>query len=201
VRTYGLDPLRYFVLREVPFGGDGDFRHQAVIARLDRELANDLGNLAQRTLALVARNCGGQRPAGGLPTEDDLAMRESASALPALVRDAMDRQALGDALEQIWKLIRAANGYIDRQAPWALKKNDPARMGPVLRLLMDLLQVIGTLLSPFMPGSMARLLDQLGVALDGRSIVALGTSLAPGEALPAPVGIFPRFVEKQAAAV
>jgi methionyl-tRNA synthetase len=201
VRTYGLDPLRYFVLREVPFGGDGDFRHQAVIARLDRELANDLGNLAQRTLALVARNCGGQRPAGGLPTEDDLAMRESASALPALVRDAMDRQALGDALEQIWKLIRAANGYIDRQAPWALKKNDPARMGPVLRLLMDLLQVIGTLLSPFMPGSMARLLDQLGVALDGRSIVALGTSLAPGEALPAPVGIFPRLVEKQAAAV
>ena len=197
VRTYGLDPLRYFVLREVPFGGDGDFRHQAVVSRLDRELANDLGNLAQRTLALVARNCEGRRPDAGAATDDDLGMRKAAEELPGLVRDAMDRQAMGEALEHIWKLIRAANGYIDRQAPWALKKNDPARMGPVLRLLMDLLRVIGTLLTPLMPDSMERLLDQLGVPAESRSIAALDQTLAAGVALPAPAGIFPRFVEKR----
>jgi methionyl-tRNA synthetase len=201
VATYGLDPLRYFVLREVPFGGDGDFRHEAVVARLDRELANDLGNLAQRTLSLVARNCGGLRPAAGVDTEEDAALRAMAAALPELLRGAMDRQALGEGLEFVWRVVRAANGYIDRQAPWALKKTDLARMEVVLRLLLDVLQTVGTLLAPYMPDTMARLLDQLGVPAARRSIAGLAEALPAGAALPAPQGIFPRFAAKLPAAV
>jgi methionyl-tRNA synthetase len=201
VAAYGLDPLRYFVLREVPFGGDGDFRHEAMIARLDRELANDLGNLAQRTLSLVARNCGGLRPAVGAGDADDDGMREAAGALVAGVRACIERQALSEALEQIWKLVRGANAFIDRQAPWALKKTDAVRMEAVLRCLLDVLRTIATLLTPFMPDSMGRMLDQLGVPADARTIAALAMPLADGVALPVPSGIFPRFATREAVGV
>jgi methionyl-tRNA synthetase len=124
-----------------------------------------------------------------------------AEALPGLVRGTMDRQVLGEGLEYIWRVVRAANGYIDRQAPWALKKTDPARMEAVLRVLLDALQVVGTLLAPYMPDSMGRLLDQLGVPEDGRSIAGLAALLPAGGMLPAPQGIFPRFAAKLPAAV
>ena len=198
VATYGLDPLRYFVLRAVPFGGDGDFRHDAIVARLDRELANDLGNLAQRTLSLVAR-AGQGRPRAGEATPDDDDLRDAAAGLPALLRDCIARQALHEALEQVWRVIRAANGYIDRQAPWALAKTDLARMASVLRVLLDALRVIATVLTPFMPGSMDALLDQLGAPAD-RSLAGLSATLPDGQALPPPRGIFPRFAARPARA-
>jgi len=195
VAEFGLDPVRFFLLREVPFGGDGDFSRRALIGRLNGELANDFGNLAQRTLSLVAKNCGGRRPGRGVATEDDAAMLAQAAALPALMRERLDRQAFHEALEEAWKLVRAANAYIDRQAPWALRKTDTVRMGVVLRVLLDVLRPLATVLSPFMPGSMARLLDQLGVPADARSLADLATELPADEALPAPQGIFPRYVE------
>ncbi|HJS85913.1 MAG TPA: methionine--tRNA ligase [Acetobacteraceae bacterium] len=192
---YGLDQVRYFLLREKPFGGDGTISHQALVTRVNVELANDLGNLAQRTLALVARNCAGRLPGRGDVAEDDAALLDAAAALPGLVRERIDRQGFHDALEEIWKVIRAANAYIDRQAPWALRKADPARMGTVLRVLIDALRVVATLLQPFMPGSMARMLDQLGVPPEARSFAALAAPLPEGAPLPAPEGVFPRFVE------
>jgi len=198
VRRYGLDPVRFFLLREVPFGNDGDFSEKALMARLNTELANDFGNLAQRSLSLIAKNCDGRLPAQGEPTEDDAEMLEQASALVDLLRGYMDRQALHEALEEVWKVIRAANSYIDRQAPWALRKTDFFRMESVLRVLVDVVRAAATLLQPFMPDSMGRMLDQLGVPADARSFAALAVPLQAGIVLPAPQGVFPRHVEQAA---
>ena len=195
VDSYGLDPVRYFLLREVPFGNDGDFSRRALVNRLNNELANDLGNLAQRSLSMIARNCGGRLPARGPATAEDAALLAAAEALPGLARERIDRMAFGEVLEEVWKVIRAANAYIDHQAPWALRKTDPERMAAVLRVLADAQRVIGTVLQPFMPGSMAKLLDQLAVPPEARALASLSAALQDGAALPAPQGIFPRHVE------
>ena len=196
VATYGLDPVRFFLLREVPFGNDGDFSIKTLISRMNVELANDLGNLAQRTLSQIAKNCDGKLPAAGIRTEDDLTLLEAAEGLPLKLREKIDRQALHEALEDTWKVIRAANSYIDRQAPWALKKTDPPRMADVLRLLIDVLRPIATVLQPFMPESTEKMLDQLGVPAHQRAFSALKTPLAGGISLPPPQGVFPRWVEE-----
>jgi methionyl-tRNA synthetase len=198
IAQYGLDPVRYFLLREVPFGNDGDFSRRALVTRMNVELANDLGNLAQRSLSLIARNCGGTLPEIGARTAEDAEMLDAAAALPARLRGLLDRQAFHEALEEVWKVIRAANAYIDRQAPWALRKTDTVRMGVVLRVLADVLRHVATVLQPFMPGSMGRLLDQLAVPEDARDLAALAQKLPGGIALPAPSGVFPRFIEDAA---
>ena len=194
-KTFGLDQIRYFLLREKPFGADGSLNHQAIISRMNVELANDLGNLAQRSLSLIAKNLGGVLPARGPATEDDTALLDAANALPDMVRARMDQQTFHDALEDIWKIIRAANSYIDRQAPWALRKTDPERMAVVLRVLVDTMRVVATLLQPFMPESIAKMLDQLGVPVEARTLAALAVPLVDGTQLPAPQGVFPRYVE------
>ena len=195
VEQYGLDQVRYFLLREKPFGADGSMSHQALVSRINVELANDLGNLAQRSLSLIARHCGGELSGRGDATDDDAALLGAAADLPGAMRERIDRQAFHDGLEEVWKVIRAANGYIDRQAPWALRRTDPVRMAAVLRVLADTLRAVATVLQPFMPGSMARMLDQLGVPADARAIAALATPLADGTMLPEPHGVFPRYVE------
>lgn len=196
VDRFGVDPVRFFLLREVPFGGDGDFSVRALIGRMNVELANDLGNLAQRSLSLVAKNCGGLLPEAGPHTEADSALLDAARALPGKLRGLIDRQMLHDALEEIWRVIRAGNAYIDHQAPWALRKTDLTRMGHVLRVLADTLRIIAIVLQPFMPGSMGRMLDQLGVPATARSFAASNTKLTAESVLPAPQGIFPRWVEE-----
>jgi methionyl-tRNA synthetase len=195
VATYGLDPVRFFLLREVPFGNDGDFSDAALIRRMNNELANDLGNLAQRTLSQIGKNLGGVLPERGALTADDALLLGAAEALPGVLRPLMDRLALGDAIEEVWKVIRAANSYIDRQAPWTLRKTDPARMADVLRLLVDVMRPVAVMLQPVMPGSMGRMLDQLGVPADARDLASLTVPLPGGLALPAPAGIFPRHIE------
>ena len=198
VETYGLDQIRYFLLREKPFGADGSMSHPAIVSRINVELANDLGNLAQRSLSLIARNLGGVLPPRGPDTDDDRALLDAAAALSGLVRACMERQTFHEALEEVWKIIRAANGYIDRQAPWALNKTDKVRMGAVLRVLADTIRVVATLLQPFMPTSMSKMLDQLGVPEGARAFVSLDTPLPDGTPLPAPHGVFPRYIEPAA---
>ena len=195
VRTYGLDAVRYFLLREVPFGNDGDYSNAALVRRMNVELENDLGNLAQRTLSQVAKNLGGVLPERGAPTPEDKALLDAAAALPDLLRGHMSRLAFSDSLEEVWRVIRAANAYIDHQAPWALRKTDLARMAAVLGVLADVIRAVATVLQPFMPGSMGRMLDQLAVPDDSRSLAALAVPLLAGAALPAPQGVFPRHVE------
>ncbi|AQS90771.1 methionine--tRNA ligase [Gluconobacter albidus] len=195
---FGLDALRFFLMREVPFGGDSNFSRRSMITRTNVELANDLGNLCQRTLSQVARNLGGVLPERGTLTEDDQAMLAMVTLLPTIMSEQIERKAITDALEEVWKVIRAANSYIDRQAPWALKKTDPERMADVLRVLVDMIRGIATMLQPFMPDTMDKMLVQLGVQDDERTFAALETLLPAGRTLPKPEGLFPRFVEEEA---
>jgi methionyl-tRNA synthetase len=199
VARYGLDQVRYFLLREVPFGNDGDFSHQAMINRMNGELANDLGNLAQRVLSMVAKNCNGVVPDHGDFTDDDDRLLDAAGQLLEQLRDAIDRQSFHEALETVWVVIRAANGYVDSQAPWKLKNEDPERMATVLYVLSECIRRIALVLQPFMPDAMARMLDQLVIDHEKRSFsfLAEGNSLVPGTVLPKPEGVFPRFVEDE----
>src|ERR1700761_7369942 len=195
---FGLDPIRYFLLREKPFGADGSLSHAAIISRINVDLANDLGNLAQRTLSLVARNCGGVLPTRRTLTEEDTTLLDAADGLLDLMRNNIDRQTFHEGLGEVWKVIRAANGYIDRQAPWALNKTDKVRMGSVLRVLVDTIRVVATLLQPVMPESMSRMPDQMGVPTDARRFADLAVKLPSGHPLPPPQGVFPRYVEPAA---
>ncbi|MEE3501470.1 methionine--tRNA ligase [Acidiphilium acidophilum] len=198
IAEFGIDPVRFFLLREIPFGNDGDVSRRAIITRLNTELANGLGNLAQRTLSFIAKNAGAVIPESGPETEADHALNTIAATLPTRFRAAMDRLAYQEALEDIWKLIRAANAYIDHQQPWTLRKSDPARMNHVLRTLCETLRIAGLLLQPFMPDTMAKLLDQLAVPPDARTFAALETPLPTAAPLPTPTGLFPRFIEPDA---
>jgi len=200
VDEYGLDPVRYFMLRELPFGSDGDFSHRAVVSRLNGDLANDFGNLAQRVLAMINRNCGAAVPEPGAFAEADEKLLGEARALLGRVRPLIAEQAFHLALETIWRVVADANRYVDEQAPWALRRTDPARMGIVLYTLAEVLRHLGILTQPFVPDAAADLLDQLAVPTDARSFAALPEKLPPGRKLPAPHGIFPRFVEAEAAA-
>jgi len=199
IEKYGLDQVRYFLLREVPFGNDGDYSHRAMVGRMNSELANDYGNLAQRVLSMIAKNCGALVPERGPLAADDDEMLAAAYGILAKLRDTMDRQVFHDALEAIWVVIRAANGYVDRQAPWTLKKNDPPRMATVLWVLAETLRCLGLATQAFMPDSSAKLLDQLAVPAADRTFAAFAAAkaLVSGTPLPAPAGIFPRYVETE----
>ena len=200
VNKYGLDQVRYFLLREVPFGNDGDFAHQAMINRMNGELANDYGNLAQRVLSMVNKNCQAKVPEPGDMTGDDEEILGTAHGLHGQVRDAMEVQAFHEGLEAIWAMIRAANGYVDAQAPWKLAKEDPARMGTVLFVLAEIIRHLAILTQPFMPDASARLLDQLAVPEDKRDFASLGPehALKAGTELPKPEGVFPRYQDDDA---
>lgn len=199
VDQFGRDAVRFFLLREMPFGNDGDFSRRALISRLNVELANDLGNLCQRSLSMIGKNCEGRLPPLPAPlTEADQALLGQAQALPAVMGAAIEAQAFHVALEEAWKVIRAGNAYIDHQAPWALKKTDVARMGHVLRVLAEVIRHIAVVLQPFMPDSMERMLDQLSVPAEARTLAALSAPLVEGTTLPAPQGVFPRYMEEVA---
>ena len=190
VEEFGLDPVRYFLLREVPFGQDGDFARGALVNRLNGELADVLGNLANRTLSLIQRNCEGRLPAPAQPAEADAGLLAPLDTIAGSVGKLLESQQYHLALEEIFAQVRGANGYITVQAPWALKKTDPVRMTEVLRHIHTALRAYATVLQPFMPGSMSALLDQLGVPPDARSLDALITPLPEGLALPAPSPLF-----------
>ncbi len=200
VDKYGLDPLRYFLLRELPFGNDGDFSHRAVIGRLNGDLANDFGNLAQRVLAMINRNCAASVPEPGpLAEADDKLLAEARDLLPKLRQLIAGQQAFHLALDAVWRVVAEANRYVDEQAPWALRRNDPARMRTVLYTLAEVLRHLGILMQPFVPGAAGMLLDQLAVPPEARRFADLADKLPSGRLLPAPRGIFPRFVEADAA--
>jgi methionyl-tRNA synthetase len=200
VNSYGLDPVRYFLLREVPFGNDGDFQRRALIGRMNSDLANAYGNLCQRVLSIIAKSCGEQVPATGTLSAADTAMLDRARALLAIVRAEIDEQAFHRALTAIWEVIADANRYVDAQAPWALAKTDPARRDTVLWVLAETIRRVTLLVQPFMPQSAARILDQLAIPAEGRAFSAFDSELKPGTVLPKPQGVFPRFVEPKAAA-
>jgi methionyl-tRNA synthetase len=198
INHYGLDQVRYFFLREVPFGQDGSYSHDAIVNRTNADLANDLGNLAQRSLSMIAKNCAGLVPAKGVMAEPDTAILRQASDALSSARKAMNEQGIHQALAAIFVVVAEANRYFAAQEPWALKKTDPARMETVLWTTAEVVRRVAILCQPYMPDSTAKLLDLLAIPADERSFVHLDDahSLVPGTALPAPAPVFPRYVER-----
>ena len=203
VMTYGLDPVRYFLLRETPWGQDGNYSHEAIVARMNADLANDLGNLAQRTLTIVARN------GACVPTPEPTAVRPAdlemlAIADAALVhaRGHMHGFQLHLYIAAVMDVVSAANRYFANAEPWRLAKSDPDRMRVVLYVTLESLRTAAILLQPVTPSSMRKLLDLLAVPSDRRSFAALenpegglggANRLAPGALLPPPSPVFPRY--------
>src|SRR6267378_4138969 len=198
---YGVDQVRYFFLREVPFGQDGNYNHEAIVARINADLANDLGNLAQRSLSMIAKQFEGVLPEPGAFTDNDKAILAQADSMIGLARSAMATQQIHQALNAVWAVVAEANRYFAGEAPWALAKTDPARQRTVLYVTAEVVRQIAILAQPVMPESSAKLLDSLGIPADARDFASLGgaTRIEPGTRLPSPVGIFPRYIEPTAA--
>jgi methionyl-tRNA synthetase len=195
---YGLDQLRYFLLRDIPFGQDGNYSHEAIVNRTNADLANGIGNLAQRSLSMIAKNCDGKVPQKGTLAAEDEAVLAAATDALVIARKAMSEQAIHQALAAIINVVAEADRYFAGQAPWGLKKTDPARMETVLWTTAEVVRRIALMLQPFVPASTARLLDLLAVPEDRRLFAHAGDAdaLVSGTPLPAPQGVFPRYVEK-----
>jgi len=197
VDRFGVDQVRYFLLREVPFGQDGSYSEEAIVARINADLANELGNLAQRSLSMVAKNLGGTVPEPVALDDDDRALLQAADGLLDRVRAHFDVPAMHLGLESIWLVLGAANKYFSAQEPWVLRKSesesDQQRFATVLYTTLEVVRIAALLVAPVMPASAAKLLDLLGQPEDRRDFTAVGERLKPGTSLPAPVGVFPRY--------
>ncbi|MET4804000.1 methionine--tRNA ligase [Bradyrhizobium sp. LB11.1] len=194
---YGVDQMRYFFLREVPFGQDGNYNHEAIVARINADLANDLGNLAQRSLSMIAKQLGGVLPEPGAFSDNDKAIMAMADGMIAASREAMATQQIHHWLNAVWAVVAEANRYFAGEAPWALAKTDPARQKTVLYVTAEVVRQIAILAQPAMPIASSLLLDSLGVPADERNFAVLGGDrrIAPGSTLPAPTPAFPRYIE------
>lgn len=195
--NFGVDPLRYYLLRAIQFGQDGEWSHEAIGRRINADLANDLGNLAQRTLSMIAKNCDGAVPADGPATAEDEALLASVAPMLEEARAAHVAVRPDQALDAIWARVGSVNGYLNEMAPWSLRKTDPARADVVLYHAAECIRRIALLVQPAMPESAAKLLDQLAIAEADRSFAAFDRKLVPGTPLPAPQGVFPRWVEPE----
>jgi methionyl-tRNA synthetase len=202
VHAYGLDQVRYFFLREVNFGQDGNYSPEAIANRINADLANDLGNLAQRSLSMIAKNCSGKVPEPGDFTPADEAILAAADALYAKAREAMDRQAVTRYLDAVWSVVADANRYFAGEEPWAKKKTDFKRMETILYVTAEVVRQVAILAAPAMPHSAKKLLALLGQRDEAHTFKALGAAgrLQPGTVLPEPTGVFPRYVEEGEAA-
>ncbi len=198
---YGVDQMRYFFLREVPFGQDGNYNHEAIVARINADLANDFGNLAQRSLSMIAKQHGGVLPEPGDFSDSDKAILAQADGMIAIAREAMNTQQIHQALNAIWSVVAEANRYFAGEAPWVLAKTDPARQKTVLYVTAEVVRQIAILSQPAMPAACVKLLDILGIPQGERSFAMLGghVRIKPGTTLPAPVPVFPRYIEPPAA--
>jgi methionyl-tRNA synthetase len=191
--TFGVDALRYYLLREVSFGQDGSYSEEAIVTRCNADLANNLGNLAQRGLSIIAKNCDGRVPEPGNATAAEEALVESVKAAEAGMHAAMGELAIHTALDAIWAAARDANQYFADQAPWSVRKTDPARADTILHYAAEAVRRIAIMARWAIPESADKLLDLLGQGADARNFDALNRPIEAGTVLPAPSGVFPRL--------
>jgi methionyl-tRNA synthetase len=177
---FGVDPLRYFLLREVPFGQDGSYSAQTIVNRANAELANSFGNLAQRTLSMIYNNLNGVLPAVGEAPDDEELLEQVRKATLHEVPEAFDRFAFSVGIEAWLRAVFACNAYVDAQAPWALRKSDPDRMAAVLGTLVVGVRELTRAIAPIIPESADKLLG----------LIDAGESGAP---IPQPIPLFPRL--------
>lgn len=202
IEEFGVDKTRFFMAREVVFGQDGDYSRESFIALTNSHLANDLGNLSQRVLSMIYKNCGACVPSfGAIEPEDEALLTQAAGLYEQLSPLLLETQEMQKYCETIWGVIRAANKYVDGQAPWALRKTDTARMETVLYVLAETLRYVGILIQPLVPEAADKLLGLLSVAPEKRAFehLTIQNALKPGTPLPKPEGLFPRFVEEEGA--
>lgn len=196
---YGVDQFRYFLLREVSFGQDGSWSEEAIVLRSNAELANSFGNLAQRTLSQIFKNCDGYLPAIHGHTDEDNALFELVSkAVSETIPAAFEDLALSQAAEAWINAVYACNAYVDTQAPWALKKTDPERMETVLATLFICIAQLAVAISPVIPASSDLLLERMGIPKELRTFAGIQSHwyspLAESDfRLEQPVGLFPRL--------
>ena len=190
---YGTDPVRWYCLREISFGQDGDWGREKFVNRNNSDLANNFGNLAQRSLSMIQKNFGGVLPEAA-PNEADRAIVAEAVAAIGRMNEAMQTQQLHEAAGELTALLNAANVYFAEQAPWGLKA-DLERMGTILATTADVLRRAAIAAQPFVPASAGKMLDALAVPADQRLLThALATDTLPaGTALPPPEPVFRKF--------
>ncbi|SNY93457.1 methionyl-tRNA synthetase [Cohaesibacter sp. ES.047] len=198
IEEYGLDQTRFFFMREVPFGQDGNYSHEAIVNRTNADLANDLGNLASRSLSMIAKNCDNALPEPSAFSDEDKAILDQADAMRAKCQAFMDKNLIHKALETIWDTVGEANRYFASQEPWALRKTDFDRMKTVLYVTAEVIRQVGILAQPFIPASAEKLLDLFALDAADRNFASLGDTgrLKPGTPIEKPSPVFPRYVEK-----
>jgi methionyl-tRNA synthetase len=195
---YGVDVLRYFLMREVAFGQDGSYSPEAIVTRANAELANSFGNLAQRTLSMIYKNLGGALRTASTASADDALEANVRSNINSM-RVSFDQLAFSDGLQTWMNAVFACNQYVDEQAPWALRKTDPQRMASVLMTLFRCVRDLAIAVRPVIPSSADALLNQLGISADARDYAALENSdwferlAASGFTVAQPIGVFPRL--------
>jgi methionyl-tRNA synthetase len=190
---FGVDQLRYFLLREVSFGQDGSYSPEAIVTRCNADLANNFGNLAQRSLSMIAKNCEGRVPAPVKSDAADDVLADAVRDAMTSITAAMDGLAIHTALEGIWSAMTVANGYFADQAPWSVRKTDPERADTILYKTVDAIRALAILAQWVIPDGAGRILDLVGQPADQRGFEHLDTALVPGTELPAPSGVFPRL--------
>jgi methionyl-tRNA synthetase len=198
VEAFGADAVRYFFLREVPFGQDGSYSPEGIVTRCNADLANGLGNLAQRCLSMIARNCGGRVPPKGMFTGPDDQLLLAIGCEERAAAEAMAELAINRAIEAVWRGVSAANVYFSEQAPWAVRQSDPGRADTILYAAAESVRRLAIMARWAIPTGADALLDQLGQGEEARDFAGLDRWLEPGLALPPPRGVFPRLEQPSA---